>query len=462
MTPSPSDIASQAVQDDVLADPGTEPSARSVLVFDDDADFAASLVGLLGMEGYEAVSAADTRDGARSAGPARFRRCPPRRAPRPRERARPVAPPAPTGAGNVAVMVTAYASVETAIEALKAGAYDYLSKPFHSEDLLATLERCFERIRLYSEKLRAEERLRQIQRMEAIGELTSGAAHDFNNILSVVFGNLRLCARSSCARRWREAPALSELVDDALEAAKAGTELTERSVAFGRNRPQGATATTCALRSSLSRASSAACSATRSRSSSRPPTRSISCSSTAASSRQACCDPRPQCARRHAGGREARLRDAQCHDRARGCARRLRPAGRPLRGAGGRRYGARHGTGRAAPRARALLHDQAPGPQAAVSASPWSTPSCARAAAASGSPAGPVRARASTCISRAPPSRPRPPQASGGANMWPRPRTVLMNCVDRASRLCLKVRVIPPSDSPAITAWRRTGKAPVS
>src|SRR5262249_32640619 len=135
---------------------------------------------------------------------------------------------------TVAVMVTAYASIETAIEALKAGAYDYLAKPFHSADLLATLERCFERLSLTREKRRAEGTSRQIERMEAVGELTRGAAHDLNNIRSVVFGNLRLLREEVAGNE-----PLSELVDDALEAAKAGSELTERLLAFGTNRPQG-------------------------------------------------------------------------------------------------------------------------------------------------------------------------------------------------------------------------------
>ena len=223
--------------DDVLGEGGTEAAARSVLVIDDDADFAESLVGLLRMEGYDAAAAPDTaaalaaianRDFAVALVDVRLGlesgvdllRLLRQRAP-----------------DLVAVMVTAYASIETAIEALKAGAYDYLSKPFHTEDLLATLERCFERIRLYEEKRSAEERLRQIQRMEAIGELTSGAAHDFNNILSVVLGNLRLLREEVAGH-----PALRGLVDDALEATRAGTELTDRLLAFGRTRPDGAVA----------------------------------------------------------------------------------------------------------------------------------------------------------------------------------------------------------------------------
>ena len=46
------------------------------------------------------------------------------------------------------VMITAFASTETAIEAMKAGAYDYLTKPFKVEEVLVTLERALEKRRL--------------------------------------------------------------------------------------------------------------------------------------------------------------------------------------------------------------------------------------------------------------------------------------------------------------------------
>ena len=45
----------------------------------------------------------------------------------------------------VAIMITAYASLESAIEALKAGAYDYIRKPIVREDLLKSVERALER-----------------------------------------------------------------------------------------------------------------------------------------------------------------------------------------------------------------------------------------------------------------------------------------------------------------------------
>ena len=61
--------------------------------------------------------------------------------------------------GILCVMMTAYATVDTAINALHRGAYDYLRKPLDMRYLLATLERCFEKLRLESTKAAAEEAL---------------------------------------------------------------------------------------------------------------------------------------------------------------------------------------------------------------------------------------------------------------------------------------------------------------
>lgn len=79
---------------------------------------------------------------------------------------------------------------------------------------------------------RAQERLRQAQRMEAIGQIAGGVAHDFNNLLAVVFGNLRLIEEGV-----QDRPELLELVEDALDAARSGVELTGRLLAFGRGQP---------------------------------------------------------------------------------------------------------------------------------------------------------------------------------------------------------------------------------
>lgn len=227
MTGPASDIPVDFILDDAGA-PGTGPTPGSVLVVDDDPDFAESLVGLLQMEGFAAALARNAE-----AAEAHLREH--------RVAVALIDLRLDLGSGIdlirslrqstpdlVTVMITAYASIDTAIEAMKAGAYDYLSKPFYTEDLLATLERCFERIRLVEERRRAEDRLRQIQRLEAIGQLTSGVAHDFNNVLSVLYGNL------NWMRERTGDPSLREMIDDALDAARAGSEMTERLLALGR------------------------------------------------------------------------------------------------------------------------------------------------------------------------------------------------------------------------------------
>ncbi|MGD9537310.1 MAG: ATP-binding protein [Alphaproteobacteria bacterium] len=75
----------------------------------------------------------------------------------------------------------------------------------------------------------AEIRLRQFQKMEAIGQLTGGIAHDFNNLLGVVLGNLDLAARAAAG----DARQLS-LLKRAIDAAERGASLTHRLLAFSR------------------------------------------------------------------------------------------------------------------------------------------------------------------------------------------------------------------------------------
>lgn len=60
---------------------------------------------------------------------------------------------------TVCVMMTAYADVNNAVQALKEGAYDYLRKPLDPMDLLATLNRCFEKLELEREKMIVDETL---------------------------------------------------------------------------------------------------------------------------------------------------------------------------------------------------------------------------------------------------------------------------------------------------------------
>ena len=73
------------------------------------------------------------------------------------------------------------------------------------------------------------ETLRQAQRMEAIGQLTGGVAHDFNNVLAVIGGNLQLIARHGEAN-----PNIRRLVVAAERAAERGARLTASLLSFAR------------------------------------------------------------------------------------------------------------------------------------------------------------------------------------------------------------------------------------
>ncbi len=80
-----------------------------------------------------------------------------------------------SNADLICIMITAYASIPTAVDAIKHGAFEYLTKPLKPESLLATLERVFEVINLHEERNIAREALfREQERaqvtLEAIGD----------------------------------------------------------------------------------------------------------------------------------------------------------------------------------------------------------------------------------------------------------------------------------------------------
>jgi signal transduction histidine kinase len=82
-----------------------------------------------------------------------------------------------------------------------------------------------------SARRQTEERLRQAQKLELLGQLTGGIAHDFNNALGIVIGNLQLLEESDLDSEQRS------LLSDALWAATHAADLTHQLLAYARQQP---------------------------------------------------------------------------------------------------------------------------------------------------------------------------------------------------------------------------------
>jgi len=80
-----------------------------------------------------------------------------------------------------------------------------------------------------TDQLRVEEHLRQAQKMEAVGLLTGGIAHEFNNLLTVVVGNIELIES-----QLPEGGDLKRFASTAMKGAIRGAEITQRLLTFSR------------------------------------------------------------------------------------------------------------------------------------------------------------------------------------------------------------------------------------
>lgn len=87
-------------------------------------------------------------------------------------------------------------------------------------------------------RLKAEDALRQAQKMEAIGQLTGGVAHDFNNLLTVIIGGLETVSRQLIVTPTPEAISrIERAVAMATHGAERAATLTSRLLAFARRQP---------------------------------------------------------------------------------------------------------------------------------------------------------------------------------------------------------------------------------
>ena len=148
------------------------PTERRVLIVDDDRDFAEGMAAFLDLSGCTSRVANNVEDALKQV----------------RDFEPVVAlldirlDPATSGLDLIPVlkkerpdliciMVTAFAEVDTAIDAVKKGAYDYLRKPLNFDEMNKVLDRCFETVQLAEEKRIAEEERDQLSAaIEQTGE----------------------------------------------------------------------------------------------------------------------------------------------------------------------------------------------------------------------------------------------------------------------------------------------------
>ncbi len=95
-----------------------------------------------------------------------------------------------------------------------------------------TVAGCFELTFDITDQRRSHELIAQAQKMDALGQLTGGLAHDFNNILTVILGSLTALAEEPSAKIHA-----AEYIDPAIEAARRGSELIKGLLSFSRKHP---------------------------------------------------------------------------------------------------------------------------------------------------------------------------------------------------------------------------------
>jgi signal transduction histidine kinase len=135
------------------------------------------------------------------------------------------------------VMLTGKGSEMIMIEAIRWGAQDYLIKDnITTESLHIAMTKSREMYELKLSQYQASEQLRQSQKMEAVGQLTSGVAHDFNNLLTVILGNTRIMKKKLF--HSFDADDFSRKIDAIEVSARKGADLVRTMMIFTRQRRQ--------------------------------------------------------------------------------------------------------------------------------------------------------------------------------------------------------------------------------
>jgi two-component system sensor histidine kinase HydH len=166
-----------------------------VLVVDDNADLAQNLAEVLADAGYAARCSGSCAEALRLAGEEPFDvalvdlRLPDgdgtALAPQLKEHA-------PDGQ---VVLLTGFATLESAVRAVRAGACAYLVKPCAIQDLLLAVEQAMRQVRLHAEKRELARRARTAEKLAAVGTMTAGLSHEIRNPLNAAALQLTVLER---------------------------------------------------------------------------------------------------------------------------------------------------------------------------------------------------------------------------------------------------------------------------
>jgi signal transduction histidine kinase len=186
------------------------PRPARVLVVDDNVDLAENLGEVLSRAGYSVQRAGTCAEALRAAGEHGFDvalvdlRLPDGDGNALAPRLKELAPE-----GQV-VLLTGFATLESAVRAVRAGACAYLVKPCAMEDLLLTVEQAMRQVRLHGEKLDLARRARTAEKLAAVGTMTAGLSHEIRNPLNAAALQLNVLERRLARLGAEEQAALRE------------------------------------------------------------------------------------------------------------------------------------------------------------------------------------------------------------------------------------------------------------